>query len=363
MTDSSPPRRKIVLIGPVSPHRGGVAQHTAQLADALGETGDEVTVESWKKQYPSLLYRRAERDPNAAAHQAARFDLRWFDPLSWIRVARRNRKSDVLVIQWVTPFNVAAIVLIRALMGAHRTVAIVHNAIPHESFPLVGPLSRLALRDLDQVVCHARSIIDDLHALDIHTDSEAVIDHPPNVDIEPTPLPPQPPLKLLFLGYLRRYKGADIAVASIADLQRRRPDLRLHLTVAGEAWSPEDRVNEQVTTDCLDDDVTIIDEYLSDDQMVQLIADHHLLVAPYRSATQSGVISLALAGGRAVVATDVGGLAEVVRHGINGICCPPEDVELFSNAIIEAIGNLSALTKGAADHAVGWQEVTHLIVP
>ena len=50
-------------------------------------------------------------------------------------------------------------------------------------------------------------------------------------------------------------------------------------------------------------------------------ADAALL--PYRSATQSGVVQLAYAYRRPVIATAVGGLPAAVRDGLDGILCPP----------------------------------------
>ena len=62
--------------------------------------------------------------------------------------------------------------------------------------------------------------------------------------------------------------------------------------------------------------------YVADDDIQALLSGHHLVVAPYRSATQSGIAPLAFAVGRPVVTTRVGSLAEVVIDGVTGTLAP-----------------------------------------
>ena len=73
--------------------------------------------------------------------------------------------------------------------------------------------------------------------------------------------------------------------------------------------------------------------YVSDDQVSDLLARHHLVVQPYRSASQSGVIPLAFAAGRGVVVTPVGGLSEVVEPDRNGVIAKDISAESLAAAI------------------------------
>ena len=73
------------------------------------------------------------------------------------------------------------------------------------------------------------------------------------------------------------------------------------LTIAGEVWEDAGAWTKRVNDPEVKDAVTFVDHYLPDAEVVQIVSEHHILLAPYRSATQSGVLPLALATGRPVV--------------------------------------------------------------
>jgi glycosyltransferase involved in cell wall biosynthesis len=58
-----------------------------------------------------------------------------------------------------------------------------------------------------------------------------------------------------------------------------------------------------------------------------------LVVIPSRSEGLPNVLLEALALGKAVIATDVGGIAEVIEHRVNGILIPANDINSLSHAI------------------------------
>ena len=104
-------------------------------------------------------------------------------------------------------------------------------------------------------------------------------------------------------------------------------------------------------------EVTLELEYISDARMADLLASHHMLIAPYRSATQSGVISLAFEAARPVVVTDVGGLAEFVQDGVNGVVCEPGSACEFASAVARAWRMYPVLQRNAHDAAASWDDV------
>ncbi len=344
----------IGFVGPVPPIRGGIAQHGARLIEALRAAGHEVKVHSWRKQYPSALYRRPERDDEAVALQDVSWSLRWSNPLRWWQTGWSLQDCDRLVLPWSVPFHAPAY---RAIMAASAvpTTIIVHNARPHERFPGADAISRSVFERAGRLVVHAASVAATCREL------------APGVPVIQTPMPPpgpaqrpealpRGPFRLLALGYLREYKGTDLAIRAIRVLADAGVDVRL--TVAGEPWDGDaGRWKQLVGALQLDDLVELRLRYQSDAEVHDLLCDHHALVAPYRSASQSGVVAQAMAAGRPVVASRVGGLPDLVIDGVSGVLVEPEDVEALARGVERLMGDVERLARGAASTALSWTAV------
>jgi glycosyltransferase involved in cell wall biosynthesis len=74
--------------------------------------------------------------------------------------------------------------------------------------------------------------------------------------------------------------------------------------------------------------VTVEQRWVADDQLASEVASAHALVLPYREASQSGVVPIALAHGIPVVVTAVGGLPGQIDHGRNGLIVSPDAMAL-----------------------------------
>lgn len=344
----------LLYVGPLPPAPGGIAQHGANLVRGLRECGARVAAISWASQYPKLLYPGSRRSPDGDVFPGAQDRLRWWDPTGWHHVGRLARSADAIVVPWVTPVQFGPVgTLLRAAEPALRVV-VAHNPLPHEPGPLDLPLSRWALAPADLALVHAHHIVGDLERLS--PGIEVVVSpHPPNLPIQPHPLPDPQPLRLLFMGYVRPYKGLDLAIDAVQLLRRQGRDVVL--TVAGEFWEPVSRWREYVRARGLEQHIELRAGYVPDSQLEGLLADHHLVVAPYRSATQSGIVPLALAAGRPVVVTDVGGLREAVRDGANGVVVPPDDVVALAAGVERGELLLGHALRGTATWASVGQAV------
>lgn len=352
-TGSEPRTLRLAYVGPVPPHAGGIAQHGARLVGALRAAGHVVTVESWRSQYPRLLHPDAHRRVASASPRATRARLRWYDPVGWVRVGRSLRDHDVVVVPWVTPLQAPALATV-AWASHLPVVAVVHNPLPHERQPLARPLARWFLGRVDGAVTHAAGSVEVLRHLGLRGRT-AVVAHPPNVDLAPQPLPPRPPLRLLSFGFVRPYKGVDVLLDAVARLRRDGRDVRL--TVAGRVWGDPGWVARRARALGIAAVVGIEDRYVADDELEGLFGRHHLVVAPYRSATQSGVVPLAASAARAVVATAVGGLTDQVVDGVTGVLVPPGDAGALAAGIAAAASRLDELGAAAHERTPTWRAV------
>jgi D-inositol-3-phosphate glycosyltransferase len=351
---------EITYFGPLPPYTGGIAQHGDNLIRGLLQRGHRVQSTSWRHQYPRRLYPGTLPDTTQLEKLGSRAVASWYDPLSWARVGWRASTGDALVTPWVTAFHTPAVLTAHAASRSVARIAIVHNALPHERHLGDEALATAGLRGADGAVVHATTVADDLDRL-VPNLPVVIVPHPPNLPLTPTSLPPSVPrLKLLLFGYVRAYKGIETALDALQEL--RTHGLAVEATIAGQYWEPRSHWEREVSDRGLEEVVDLRDGYVPDTEVATLFAEHHLLVAPYRSATQSGTIPLARAAGRAVVATDVGGLREAVEHGVDGLLVPPDDPGALATAIEDAATHLEELGQRSAARVTSWGDVADAVV-
>ncbi len=178
-----------------------------------------------------------------------------------------------------------------------------------------------------------------------------VINHG-NVAIEPQPLPPLKPLRLLYFGFIYRGKGIEDLLDALASVFTAQPALRsnVRLTLAGGsepemAFGPSGSYLEQLRLHIRRLGLTDLVDWQLDlpaEQIPQVIQAHHVMVLPYRESSKlkilgqlrgtSGALSWAVACGRVVITSDARSFAEEVSHG-NGMIYPQGDVEGLANAL------------------------------
>ena len=326
---------RIAIVGPAFPYKGGGAHHTTELAHRLAAEGHEVTLESWKAQYPSFLYpgEQTISTPEGVPFAGTRRALAWYRPDGWFRTGRRLRSFDLVVLVVLSPVQIPAyLVMARALgRGGPRLVALCHNVLPHERKPYDVPLMRRLLRRADGALVHsaqqarlARDLAPDTPVLT--ADLPAHLPTPPGGT--PVVVPDAEPAgNLLFFGMVRPYKGLDVLLRALARVEG------ITLTVAGEFWGGVDETRSLISTLGLSDRVTLRPGYVPASDVPGLFADADALVLPYRSATASQNVFMAYEHGIPVIATRAGTLADHVREGIDGVVCDPDDVDSLTDAL------------------------------
>jgi glycosyltransferase involved in cell wall biosynthesis len=155
---------------------------------------------------------------------------------------------------------------------------------------------------------------------------------------------------LLFFGVIRPNKGLHVLVQAMDRL----PHLRLIAAGSPEGGDYMRRLRDAIGG-LAPGRVELVDRYIDDHQAADLFGRCRLVILPYTAfASQSGVLHLAVAHGRPVVATDVGALGESVRAwGIGEVVAPDDERGLAAaieaaleparyRAAIDAIGRMRA---------------------
>jgi len=336
---------RLLVLGPGHPFRGGIARTTTDLVLALRERGHQVGFFTPYRQYPGWLYPGiGDQDPGACPRvEGARPVLAPLSPLAWAGLRRQAR--DARVQAWVLPYWTWAWApwwrFLLTGLPPDRTpaVAIAHNLADHDAGALHRLAARLVLGRVEGLFTHAGSLAQRLRQLY------------PCVPVGAFPLP-VPRVErsdrstaraalgvedserlAVFVGLVRPYKGVEDLLEAWARLPE---GSAWRLLVAGEPWGELGRELRSLHGRLgLGSRVRLELRWLPEEELGPLMAAADLVVLPYRHGSQSAVAPLAFAHGVPVMATPVGGLAEVVRDGVNGRIVPPADPVAIVAAIEE----------------------------
>ena len=133
-------KKKIVLVGPVYPYKGGISHYTGMLCRALSKKHD-VTMISYKMQYPKFMFKKEQRDYSNDSFKVddTKYWLHTANPFNIIATALKIRalKPDMVIIQWWHPYFAPCYMILTWLLKGIKIAYVCHNVFPHERFPMV----------------------------------------------------------------------------------------------------------------------------------------------------------------------------------------------------------------------------------
>jgi glycosyltransferase involved in cell wall biosynthesis len=340
---------RIALLGPVRPYRGGIAQYTTQLKDALGRIATLTTL-SFSRQYPQWLYPgQSDKEPG---EQEAEPDVKYvidaLSPVSWHRAASRIIAAgcESAVLTWWTLFWAPAFAYIAWRLRRHgiRTSFLCHNLSDHDSKGMKSAVSRWLLSSADSYIVHASEQRDVLLRL---YPAKPVLQRPlPIFDHFPAPsavLPKRGRLEVLFFGFIRPYKGLDV----LLDAMKLLGDPDVYLTIAGEMWGQDERISSASEIEGANVETCL--QYVNSDVAAAYFERADIVVLPYLTATGSGVVALAYHYRKPVLASKIGGLEDVVVQGRTGWLVTPGS----ASALAGALAAIDRETASSLKQAIG----------
>ncbi|MBB5374468.1 glycosyltransferase [Acidocella aromatica] len=234
---------------------------------------------------------------------------------------------------------------------------IVHDAAPHPGDALsfrVLDQARL-LRGAKHLFCLSSHVEQALRGQGFGTKGQTLTKlwHPP-LDLAadvPAARPTARP-RILYFGRLLPYKGLDLLANALEFLGNNRP---FELRVCGDG--PNTPALERLTAM---PGVAVERRWFAEGELPGLLAWADALVLPYREASQSGVAALALAAGRRVLATSVGGLPEQLGGQPGAILCAPNAPAIAQGLL--ALSRSLAQPAAATIPPLGWDEMAQTIL-
>jgi glycosyltransferase involved in cell wall biosynthesis len=296
------------------------------------------------------FYRRARGPASSAGRRAAK--LVEHGPDMW-RYRRRAAAADIVHFQWLAVQHVDGHLLPRG----RPLVLTAHDVLPREPRPGQLAAQRRLYGRFDAVVVHSehgrRRLVGELG---LAGDRVHVIPHGAFTHLTagaggrglPAELAGGRRPVVLCFGLIRPYKGLDVL-----------------LDAWDGGWGAELWIVGRPRYDVGDlragapANVRWVSRFVGDDELAAVFARADVVVLPYREADQSGVLATAVAFGRAVVLSDVGGFSEL---GV-GRLVAPGDARALRSALAELIGDAGArerLAAGARVAAAGplaWEGV------
>ncbi|MEA2472772.1 MAG: hypothetical protein QOE06_687 [Thermoleophilaceae bacterium] len=339
------------------------------LAAALARAGADVELVTSRFQYgpvprgegyrvSELFYRRTTaRGLDARGRMATKLAEHVPDML---RYRRHAEAADVVHWQWLTvqPLDVWL------LPPGRPRVLTAHDVIPREPRPgQVAATRRLADR-MDAVVVHSESgaarLRDEL-GLDrerIRVIPHGAFDYLTRLGDE-RPLPPElaaveGPV-VLFFGLLRPYKGVDVLLEAFRELDG------AELWVVGMPRMPIEPLREAAAR-CRAT-VRFVPRFVTDPEIPAFFRRADIVVLPYREIDQSGVLYTALAFGKPMVLSSVGGFVEVAEEHGAGRLVPPGDPAALEAALAELLSDeeersrLAEAARRAAAGPYSWDRI------
>ncbi|MEW6741492.1 MAG: glycosyltransferase family 4 protein [Planctomycetota bacterium] len=312
--------------------RGGICHYTYALAGALGAAGADLLL------LTSVDYELAERPASFAIARV--FNRYLTHPIRVLRPLHRFR-PDIVHLQTATHPALHLALLGMARVGTRAaTIVTAHNVLPKASGRIAALASGMLYRRTHRVICHAPVLADEIsQRFRLARSKLAVIPHGDSSHLVEGTVPSAPPNgtppTMLFFGYLHEEKGLEDLIEALPYVRAAVPESRL--VVAG---TPEMPIVPLQAQACERGVAAFIDwrlRYVDSREMHELFAGTHLVVLPYRRASQSGVALLAGAFSRPVVATRTGGLSEVIVHGETGLLVEPHHPRELAEALVEVL--------------------------
>jgi len=335
---------KIVIVGTAYPLRGGIAHYIALLHKHLSKK-HEVEIVTFSRQYPRMLFPGKSQEEHGGESSAVASELLIdsINPLTWFSTAKAiaRKKPDLLIFKYWMPFFAPCYGVIarevKKRTGA-KILFICDNVIPHEKRPGDSMLTRFAFREVDFFIVQSKAVERELIAF--HPSAQYRFVPHPVYEIFGRGLRKSEARKklrikdervILFFGFVRKYKGLHTLLDAMPRILGK---IKLRLLVVGEFYGDENAYRKQMSDLGLAQNVSAYSEYVANEDVGKYFSACDVVVLPYVSATQSGIVQIAYQFDKPVIATDVGGLAEVVLDRKTGFIVPPENPNALADAVV-----------------------------
>lgn len=324
----------------ISHSNSGISHYAHCLGNALAQTGD------WEVHLLTNVAFQGKERPGLNIARVFR-RTRWL-PLDLISAAAylHRHRISLLHFQSTVKYPALTCFLIWLARASGRTVVYTaHDVLPHYALPYHRIIMRRLYQQPNAVIAHSQAALKVLKAIAPRVRHAAAIPHGLyDMFIRAEPIDRDKARQLLgidstkrlmlFFGRIDERKGAAALIRQLPALVERVPTM--HLLMAGRPAYAPGELERMAKELGVGEHLTVVSRWIPDTEVEIYFRAADTIVLPYLEGTTSGVIKIALAAERPVIATRVGDLPEIVEETGCGILVDMP----FSTRDIDAIASL-----------------------
>ncbi len=366
--------KRVLIIGPAYPFRGGIAEFNNNLCSTYQKLGIDCQVLSFSVQYPGILFpgsSQFESQPREIDFKVHRI-INSINPISWFKAVKFVKKFSpdyVLTAYWIPFIGISTGFVMKKIKKLFPTLVLAHNIQPHDAKPFDRQITSFFLKQARGVVLLSKAVERELDEFDSSLPRmigfHPLYDFGPKVDRQEAlqMLGIEPSKYVLFFGLIKKYKGLDILLKAFATDKLRQTDIKL--IVAGEFYDNKRFYLDMIEQLGLKERVLLFDYFIPTHQVKYFFSVADAVILPYRSATQSGVTQVAYHFEVPMIVSDVGALPDLVPDGKAGFVFKSGDYQQLADKIIKIYddGNLLKFKKFIAEKKkeFSWEKLVEQI--
>jgi glycosyltransferase involved in cell wall biosynthesis len=326
-------KKKIIIIGPTYPYRGGNALFVTQTFEVLKDDFD-VKIFNYSLLYPSLLFlgtTQFDKSKKQVFKVPGERLVNSISPLNWYKVSKRiiQEKADLIIFDWWHPFFGFCHGVISFLIKkeySNKILFITENVISHEANWIDKFLTKIGLRNASMFLALSKSVEEELKRF--ANDRKIYRSELPRYDYYQTDNNvniaalknelgiAEDDQVLLFFGYIRKYKGLEILIKAFPKILEKYP--KSYLLIVGEFYDNPSMYLDLISRLNIGKKVKVINKFIPNEEISKYYQVSDVVILPYLSATQSAILNVTYSFKKPVIVTNVGGLAEFVIEGKTG---------------------------------------------
>lgn len=342
-------KKKIVIVGPAYPYRGGQATVEASIFKLLTESDFDVNTVTFKSLYPNFLFPgKTQYDESANPFyphtEKIHRVINSINPITWYKAYKKIKSfnADMAIFVWWMPFFGPCYgTIVRLLQNFTKTkiVFVVENFVSHERRWFDKFFTNWTLKKADRFISFSQHI------------NKLVTENFPSKKITTTTLPPFNHFDLhkydkqsarqklnithenviLYFGLIRKYKGLDQLIRAMKIMETTNPDTML--LAVGECYEDITFYEKLIAEHQLENRIQLVNKFIPNEEVEPYFKAADVVCLPYYSGTQSGILMMAYGFGKPVVITDVGGIAELVNDKTGKVLADNEPQKIVDGTL------------------------------